>query len=152
MADKSPKTLSYVAGFLLVILIVSGLLEARKRGRFRKTEAQVVAELKETIQAPTLQVAEDEFPQDRWDPMLHAQLTRVAARLQEGIDDCVVAHWPNPPAAARVRIAADPAGRLTAVAVQGANDPAENCLGLVLARGQYPRKTDGVAELPLTYR
>ena len=51
-----------------------------------------------------------------------------------------------------VRIEADPAGRLVALAVQGASDEAEACLVTVLSRGQYPRKTDGVATLVLSYR
>lgn len=152
MSDKNPKTLTYVSAFMLVILIVAGLYEARQRGRFRKTEAELIGELKQELEAPSAEQGIDEFPEDRWDPMLHAQLGRVAARLQEAINACVEKEWPNPPVDAQVRIKADPAGRLEALAVQGASDAAEACLVTVLARGQYPRKTDGVATLVLSYR
>jgi hypothetical protein len=152
MPDSSPKTMTYVASFLLVLLIVGGLFEARKRSRFRKTEAQLVAQIKQATDAPELRQGADEYPQERWDPALHAQLGRIAARLQEAIQDCVVKHWSDYPVEARVRLSTDPAGRLVTVAIEGANDNAENCLATVLARGQYPRKIDGVAQLILSYR
>ena len=152
MSDKNPKTLTYVSAFILVVLIVVGLYEARQRGRFRKTEAELIGEIKKQTEAPLAEQGVDEFPRDRWDPMLHAQLGRVAARLQEGINACLEKEWPNPPMETLVRIEADPAGRLVALAVQGASDEAEACLVTVLSRGQYPRKTDGVATLVLSYR
>jgi len=152
MSDSNPKTLSYVAAFILVILMVSALYEARRRGRFRKTEAELVAELKKTTEAPQAEQGQDELPQERWDPMLHAQLGRVTARLQEGIRDCLEREWPEHPMETRVRINTDPAGRLETLSVQHASDEAEACLVTVLARGQYPRKTDGVATLVLSYR
>ncbi len=152
MSDSNPRTLSYIAGTLLVVLIVTGLLEARRRGRFRQTEATLVAELKLQSEAPEPSQGVNEFPQEKWDPMLHAQLRRVGARLQQGIADCLDLHWKDHPAEARVRINADPAGRLVTLAVEGASSEAEICLGKILARGQYPRETDGVAELVLSYR
>ncbi len=152
MSDKNPKTLTYVSAFVLIILIVSGLYEARQRGRFRKTEAELIGEIKKQTEAPLAEQGIDEFPKDRWDPMLHAQLGRVAGRLQEGINACVEKHWPSPPVETLVHIKADPAGRLQELAVQDASDDAEACLVTVLSRGQYPRKTDGVATLVLSYR
>ena len=151
MKDSAPQTLTYVSVFLLVIMMVAGLWEARRRSKLRRTEAQLVQQLREQSEAPELATGQDEFPQDRWHPQLHSQLGRIAARLQEGIGDCLDG-WQTPPGLARVRVTTDPAGRLTTLAVQGAPETVELCLARVLKRGQYPRKVDGVAELPLVYR
>ncbi len=152
MADKNPKTMTYVSVVILIVLIVTGLLEARRRGRFKKTEAELIAELKAANEAAEPVAAEEEFPQDRWDPMLHAQLGRVSMRLQANISECVETKWPNHPQDARVRVVADEAGRLISLGVQNAPQAAEDCLLGVLKRGQFPRKTDGVADLVLSYR
>ena len=151
MKDSAPQTMTYVAVFLLVLMMVAGLWEARRRSKMRRTEAQLVQQLREQSEAPELAAGRAEFPQDRWHPQLHSQLGRIAARLQEGIGDCMKT-WPTQPELARVRVTTDPAGRLVTLAVQGAPETVELCLARVLKRGQYPRKVDGAAEIPLVYR
>ncbi len=150
MKESAPQTLTYVAVFLLLIMMIGGLWEARRRSKMRRTEAQLVAELRLQSEAPELAAGRAEFPQDRWHPQLHSQLGRIAARVQEGIGDCL-GGWEASPELARVRVTTDPAGRLVTLSVQGAPESVEICLAKVLRRGQYTRKVDGVAELPLLY-
>lgn len=131
----------------VIVVLVAGAV-VRQRRAAERTEAEVVAELREQTPDPSAVLAQVDLPGVSEDPDVTAHVMLMAHTLQGAISTCTD-RWPGHPAEVRVRLRSDAAGRLIELAVEGAPSEASSCLLAVLKRGQFPRNTHAIAPLTL---
>lgn len=133
----------------ILVIGVAGMVMNQRRTESR-TEKDLIAEIQASTEAPDPILIEDASFDQAIDRDLGERMHYVARTFHARISHCEQ-KWVNGPDETLVRVTADPAGRLTGLAVQGAPPDVAECLVHVLDEAQFPRDADGVALLPLRY-
>ncbi len=150
MSEGSSRTMGFVALFLIALISIGVAWIARERSLRAHTETQLIAQLEQIQGAPSVTIGEHDFPRTLFNDSLDATLKRVARNIQSPIRACTEGEG-EVPVQITVRIATDPAGRMRTFAARGVSEELESCLAHVLSMGQYLRRVDGIALLPLSY-
>ncbi len=140
-----------VAAVLGVLVIgVAGWVLTERRTRARE-EADLIAEIEAEMARQEAVVASDVDWGMPPDLELDSRARSLGSSLQNRILPCTE-RWPGHPEAALLYVEADPAGRLTQLAVRNAPKEVQGCLLKALQDGRFPRNAKGVTELPLSFR
>lgn len=149
--ESRPRTMLQVAALLGVLVIgFAGWVLNERRTRARE-EADLIQEIEaEMARQEAVVASEVDWGMAR-DLELDSRARSLGSSLQNRILPCSE-RWPNAPNDAVIYVEADPAGRMTQLAVRGAPDEAQACLLKALRDGRFPRDAKGVTELPLRFR
>jgi|GEM_PF-5727135 len=152
MNDNKPNSVLYAALAIAVALFIAGLFYVKVIIAVPKSETQIINELLETTEAPSvITEGERSFPDDLYDRYLETALFDIAQGLQGGMLACSE-RWNNAPRTTRVRLTTDGAGRLLTFAMEGAPEQARSCFAAVLSQGLFPRFAEGIANFSIKER
>ena len=148
MSQDENNSMLYGATAVAAVILIFTLFQAKAYFAKPSTESELVHHLRTTTEAPKdIENIRDFMESDR-DLVLEQHVMDRLREMDEPVRACLT-RWPSHPRNAKTRIKTDPAGRLTAFAIQDAPPNAERCMITFLKNSVLPRHADGVVHLEL---